>query len=64
MESQPQVIDAVPAEPAKSKFPIWLIVVIVLVVVCCCAAVIVIAVLTMLGPTVGNVFSTINQSLP
>ena len=64
MESQPQSSDVVEPVPAKSAFPVWLIVVIVVIVACCCLAGLVIAALTMMGPTVGNVFSSINQSLP
>ena len=64
MESQPQSSDVSQAEPKKSGFPVWLIILIVVIVLCCCLAVVVIAMLTLLGPAVGNVFSTINQSLP
>ena len=64
MESQPQSVDVSQPEPKKSGIATWLIILIVVVVLCCCLAVIVIAAVTIMGPVVGNVFSTINQSLP
>lgn len=64
MESQPQSFDTSQPEPKKSGFPVWLIILIAVIVLCCCLAVVVIAVLTLMGPVVGNVFSSINQSLP
>jgi len=64
MESQPQPSDDSQAEPKKSSFPVWVIIVIAIPVLCCCVAVVVIAAVTIMGPVVGHVFSTINQSLP
>jgi flagellar basal body-associated protein FliL len=63
MESQPQSFDASQSEPKKSGIPTWLIILIAVPVVCFCLAVVVIAVLTIMGPVIGNVFSSINQSL-
>lgn len=51
-----------PVEQPK-KTNTWLIIGIVAVVLCCCCLVIVIAGLTILGPSVGKVFSTVNQGL-
>jgi hypothetical protein len=63
MESQPQVSDAPVAEPAKSGFPKWLMIVLGVIVACCCLSLLVIVVMSLLGPAIGNVFSTINASL-
>ncbi len=51
-----------PAEPQK-KFPTGLVIGIVALVLCCCCVIIILVGLTLMGPMVGNVFSTINQDL-
>ena len=55
-----------PAEtPAKKKNP-WitvLIIVVVLIVLCCICALLVPTILALLGPSVGNVFSSIQEGL-
>ena len=51
--------------PAKKKNP-WitiLIIVVVLIVLCCICALLVPAILALLGPSVGNVFSNIQEGL-
>lgn len=50
------------AQPQK-KFPTGLVIGIVAIVLCCCCVIIVLAGLTIMGPLVSNVFSTINQDL-
>ena len=52
------------SQPAKSKLPTIVIIIVVLLIVCVLAACCVIAVLTLLGPSVGNVFSNIIENLP
>ena len=50
----------------KSKLPVWAIILIVIAVLClCCIAVILLApvILTLLGPSIGNVFSDIVNEL-
>ena len=52
-------------KPAKKKNP-WitiLIIVVVLIVLCCICALLVPAILALLGPSVGNVFSNIQEGL-
>lgn len=51
-----------PAEQPK-KFPTGLVIGIVVIVLCCCCAIVVLAGLTLMGPVVSNVFSTVNQDL-
>jgi hypothetical protein len=55
-----------PAEsPAKKRNP-WitvLIILLVLIILCCCCALLIPAILALLGPSVGNVFSSIEQGL-
>jgi hypothetical protein len=54
-----------PASPAtKSKLPTIVIIIVVLLVVCVLAVCCVIAALTLLGPSVGNVFSNIIENMP
>lgn len=52
----------IPAQPQKSITG-WIIGIVVIVLLCCCCAVVVIATLTLMGPAVGNVFSTINMGI-
>lgn len=52
----------VPAQPQKSITG-WIIGIVVIVLLCCCCAVVVIATLTLMGPAVGKVFSSINDGL-
>ena len=55
---------SVQVEPKKTNTGLIIIGIIVAVVVCCClTAVIVFAVVTIMGPLVGDVYSTINSSL-
>ena len=50
--------------PVKSKLPTILIIIAVLLIVCALAICCVIAILTLLGPSVGNVFSNVIENLP
>jgi hypothetical protein len=51
-----------PVEQPK-KFPTGLVIGIVAIVLCCCCVILVLVGLTLMGPVVSNVFSTINQDL-
>ena len=64
METQLPPSEVMPAEPVKSGFPRWIFILIAVFVVCCCVSLLVIVVFTLMGPAIGNVFSSINQSLP
>ncbi len=50
-------------EEEKKGFPVWAIILIVVAVIFCCAPIVVIAILTLLGPAIGNVFSNIIMEL-
>ncbi len=50
-------------KPPMSGWLIALIVILSLIVVCCICAVISVAILTLMGPSVGNVFSTILEEM-
>jgi hypothetical protein len=50
-------------KPPMSGWLIALIVILALLVVCCICAVISVAILTLMGPSVGNVFSTILEGI-
>ncbi len=52
-----------PEEEKKKGLPIWAIILIVVAVIFCCAPIVVIAILTLLGPAIGNVFSNIIMEL-
>ena len=51
------------APPAKSKLPVVIIVILVLLAACIVIPVCVIALLALMGPAVGNVFSNITLSI-
>ena len=51
------------AQPKSGGFPVWAIVLIVVLVLVCLLPVCVIAILTLLGPAIGNVFSNIVTDL-
>jgi hypothetical protein len=51
------------APQPKSKLPVWAIVLIVVVALCILIPVCVIAILALLGPSIGNVFSNVLQNL-
>ncbi len=50
-------------QPQKSGFPVWVIVLIVVGVVICLLPVCIIAILTLMGPAIGNVFSGIVRDI-
>ena len=56
---------AFPPEPQKSNKGLMIGVggIAIVVLLCCCCAIVVIAALSIMGPVVGNVFSSINDSL-
>lgn len=57
-------VEDVPVDqPQKSGFPVWVIVLIVIGVVVCLLPICIIALLTLLGPSIGNVFSNIIDSI-
>jgi hypothetical protein len=64
VETQLPPSDVAPVEPAKAGFPRWIFVLIGVFVLCCCVSLLVIVLLTLLGPAIGNVFSSINASMP
>jgi hypothetical protein len=49
--------------PVKKKLPVWAIILIILGVLALCICVVVPAVLALLGPAVGNVFSNIQETI-
>ncbi len=52
------------AQPEKSSgLPVWAIVIIVIVAILCLLPICIIAILTLLGPTIGNVFSNIIDTI-
>jgi hypothetical protein len=50
-------------EPKRAGFPVWAIVLIGVAVVLCLLPICTIAILTLLGPSIGNVFSEVIESL-
>lgn len=50
-------------EGEKKKLPVWAIILIIVAVLLCCAPIAVIAILALLGPTIGNVFSNVIMDL-
>lgn len=52
-----------PEEEKKKGLPVWAIILIIVAVIFCCAPIFVIALLTLLGPSIGNVFSNIIMDL-
>lgn len=59
------VDEAPPGAPEEEKkgLPVWAIILIVVAVILCCAPVAVIAILTLLGPTIGDIFSNVIMDL-
>jgi hypothetical protein len=53
----------IPGEEEKKKLPVWAIILIIVAVLVCCAPIAVIAILNILGPTIGNVFSNVIMNL-
>jgi hypothetical protein len=56
-------VEAEPGEEKKGGLPTWAIILIAVVIVLCVLPVCVIVILTLLGPTIGNVFSNITDQL-
>jgi hypothetical protein len=59
----PVETDDEPGEEKKGGLPTWAILLIAVVIVLCVLPVCVIVILTLLGPTIGNVFSNITDQL-
>ena len=63
--SEAEVVE-VPGEEQRREFPVWAIILIVIIAVPCLlllCAVVVIAILTLLGPSIGDVFSGVIEDL-